>query len=159
MRRIPFLNRIHKEGKLRLVDPSPEIKDAYLQRADESLSSAKLLLDVGNLKDAVALAYYAMYHTLLALLFQTGIKCENHAAAIILLKEVFGIDSSSISRAKAERVDKQYYVDFEVTKEEVKEAVSSAENFNQLLFDLTEKLSVSKIAEYKQKAKEIIGIR
>ena len=83
MRKIQFLSRIYSGGKLKLVDPSPEIKDAYLQRADESLSSAKLLLDVGNLKDAVALAYYSMYHTLLALLFRTGIKCENHTAAII----------------------------------------------------------------------------
>jgi uncharacterized protein (UPF0332 family) len=121
MRRIPFLNKIHNEGKLKLVDPSTEIKDAYLQRANESLSSAKVLLDIGNLKDTVALAYYAMYHTLLALLFRTGIKCENHTAAIILLKEVFAIDNSSISKAKEERVDKQYYIDFAVTKEDVKD--------------------------------------
>ena len=158
MRKIQFLSRIYSGGKLKLVDPSPEIKDAYLQRADESLSSAKLLLDVGNLKDAVALAYYSMYHTLLALLFRTGIKCENHTAAIILLKEVFGIDNRSISRAKAERVDKQYYVDFEVTEEEVKESIRSAENFNQLLFDFIEKLTESRITEYKQKAEKIIGI-
>lgn len=156
MRRIQFLNRLYNEGKLKLVEPSSEIKDAYLQRADESLSSAKVLLDIGNLKDAVALAYYAMYHTLLALLFRTGIKCENHSAAIILLKEVFGIDNSSISKAKEERVDKQYYVDFKVTKEEVKEGISSAENFNHLVFDYIEKLSVSKIAEYRQKAEKII---
>jgi uncharacterized protein (UPF0332 family) len=156
MRRIQFLNRLYTEGKLKLVEPSSEIKDAYLQRADESLSSAKVLLDIGNLKDAVALAYYAMYHTLLALLFRTGIKCENHSAAIILLKEVFGIDNSSISKAKEERVDKQYYVDFAVTKEEVKEGISSAESFNHLVFDFIEKLSVSKIAEYRQKAEKII---
>ena len=130
MRRIQFLNRLYKEGKLKLVEPSREIKGAYLQRADESLSSAKALLDIGNLKDAVALAYYAMYHTLLALLFRTGIKCENHAAAIILLKEVFGIDNNSISKAKEERIDKQYYVDFEVTKDEVQEGIASAESLN-----------------------------
>ena len=159
MRRIPFLNRIHNEGKLKLVAPSPEIKDAYLQRANESLSSAKILLNVGNLKDAVALAYYAMYHTLLALLFRTGIKCENHTAAIILLKEVFGIDNSSISRAKEERVDKQYYIDFKVTEEEVKESIISAESFNHLLFDFIEKLTESKITEYRKNAKKIIGIR
>lgn len=158
MRRIPFLNKIHNEGKLKLVDPSTEIKDAYLQRANESLSSAKAFLKLGNLKDTVALAYYAMYHTLLALLFRTGIKCENHTAAIILLKEVFGIDNNSISKAKEERVDKQYYIDFAVTKEEVKEAINSAENFNNLLFDFIERLTESGIENYREKTRKIIGI-
>ena len=159
MRKMGFLARIHREGKLKLVEPSAEIKDAYLQRSKESLSSAKALLEIGNLKDAVALTYYAMYHSLLALLFRAGIKCENHTAAIILLKEVFGIDNAEISRAKEERIDKQYYVDFEVTKDEVKEAIRKAEDFSNLLFDLIEKLTEARITEYRSRAKKVIGIR
>jgi len=159
MKRTGFLGRIHREGKLKIVEPSTEIKDAYLQRAKESLSSGKALLEIGNLKDSVALTYYAMYHTLLALLFRAGIKCENHTARIILLKEVFGIDNTEISKAKEERIDKQYYVDFEVTKDAVKEAIRAAEDFNNLLFDFIEKLTEARINEYREKAKKIIRIR
>ncbi len=129
MKKISFLARLGNEGKLQAVEPSDEIKTAYLKRSDESLSSAKALIRIGNFKDAVALAYYAMYHRLLAALFQIGIKCENHTGSIILLKEVFRIDNSSISKAKAERIDKQYYVDFSVSQEEAKTAVVIAEEF------------------------------
>ena len=111
MKKANFLNKLYRKEKLLLVEPSEEIKKAYLQSSDESISSVKALLEIGNLKDAVALAYYSMYYCLLALLFRIGIKCENHAAAIILLTEVFGIDNASISKAKGERIDNQYYVD------------------------------------------------
>ena len=87
MKKINFLIKLHKDNKLKEVEPIDEIKMAYLQRSDESISSAKALLKINNLKDAVALAYYSMYHSLLALLFRIGIKSENHAASIILLKE------------------------------------------------------------------------
>ena len=87
MKKIKFLIKLHKEEKLQEVEPSKEIEKAYLQRSDESLSSAKALLKIGNFKDSVALAYYAMYHCLLAALFRIGIKCENHAKAAALFAE------------------------------------------------------------------------
>lgn len=58
-----------------------------------------------------------------------GLKCENHAAAIILLKELFEINNESISFAKKERIDKQYYTDFDITKDQVEELINSAEEF------------------------------
>ncbi|MCX6815071.1 MAG: DNA-binding protein, partial [Candidatus Aenigmarchaeota archaeon] len=70
-----------------------------------------------------------------ALLFRTGIKCENHSTSIILLKEVFGLDNSGISRIKYERVDKEYYVDFQITKDEVSELIGKAEEFNSDISD------------------------
>ena len=47
---------------------------------------------------------------------------------------------------------------FEVTKDEVMEGIKSAEEFNHLLFDFIEKLSESKITEYRKTAEKIIGI-
>ena len=152
MTRINFLIKLHKEGKLQEVEPSDDIKKAYLQRSNESLSSAKTLLKIGNLKDAVALAYYSMYHCLLAVLFRIGIKCENHAAAIILLKEVFGIDDTKISKAKKERVDKQYYVDFEVNQEEAVNAINAAEEFISEMNVEISNLNEEKITDYHKKA-------
>jgi len=98
MKKISFLIKLAHEHKLQTVEPSEEIKQAYLQRSDESLSSAKALIKIGNLKDAVALSYYAMYHSLLAALFRIGIKCENHVGSIIPLKEVWGCLKSEIRR-------------------------------------------------------------
>jgi len=152
MKKISFLIKLSKEGKLHAVEPSDEVKEAYLQRSNESLSSSKALLKIGNLKDAVALAYYSMYHCLLAAFFKIGIKCENHAASIILLKEVFNIDNSKISNAKSERIDKQYYVDFSVNLEEANSSINIAEEFITEMNDLIAKLTEEKIKEYHEKA-------
>ena len=151
MKKINFLIKLYKENKLQAVEPSVEIMQAYLQRSEESLSSAKALMKIGNLKDAVALAYYAMYHCLLAALFRIGIKCENHAASIILLKEVFNMDNSKVSKAKKERVDKQYYVDFEVNKLEAENAKKIAEEFVSEMNNLIAKLGEEDIKNLHEK--------
>lgn len=156
MKEINFLRKLKKQEKIQFVEPSEIIKEAYLQRAEESLSSAKTLMNVGNLKDTVALAYYAMYHALLALFFRCGIKCENHTAAIILLKTVFDIDNISIAKAKRERVDKQYYVDFSITKEEVTEAITTAEAFVAKLHSVIATINEEKIKLYLENMKKMI---
>ena len=152
MKKISFLIRLNKEGKLKEVESSDEIKEAYLQRSSESLSSAKTLLEVGNLKDSVALAYYSMYHCLLAALFKIGIKCENHMASIILLKEVFGIDNTKISKAKSERVDKQYYISFTINQEEAYKSIKIAEEFITEINNLIATLNKEEIEKYHKKA-------
>jgi uncharacterized protein (UPF0332 family) len=151
-----FLIKLYKEGKLQLVEPSEEIKEAYLHKSSKSLSSAKALLKIGNLEDSVALAYYSMYHCLLALLFRTGIKCENHTGSIILLKNVFEIDNKNISNAKSERVDKQYYVDFDVSKDETKQAIEIAEDFIAEITDFIERLNHNKINDYRNKTNRLL---
>ncbi len=59
LKKTGFFTKLSSEGKLQIVEPSEEIKRAYLQRSAESLSSAKALMKMGNLKDAVALSYYS----------------------------------------------------------------------------------------------------
>ena len=100
-----------------------------------------------------------MYHLLTSLLFKVGIKSENHSASIILLKKVFGQDNKDILTAKTERVDKQYYVDFSITKEEVKEAIVKAEVFNGKMLDFISRLTSDDIKEYRKKFKEILESR
>ena len=154
-----FLRRLVREKKLQIIEPDVDIANAYLSRALESLSSSKALLNVGNLKDSVALSYYAMYHSVLALLFRIGVKCENHTAAIILLKELFQIDNSQISHAKKERVDKQYYVDFTVTHQEVSQAIKTAEDFIAQIKRAIEKLTNVEIARIRRSAAKLLGVR
>ena len=157
MKKISFLAKLFDEGKLQLVNPSEEIKDSYIKKSESNLISAKILLENNKLEESVSLVYYSMYHILTALLFKVGIKCENHSASIILLKELFSIDNLGIFFAKKERVDKQYYTDFYVTKQEVIEAVKTAENFNKRLLDFISKLGNQKIKEYREKFKILTG--
>lgn len=131
MKKLSFLSKLRKEGKLELVEPSEEICVSYLEKADSCLKSAKLLLGNSLYENSISMSYYAMYNSLTALLFKTGIKCENHAGSILLFKKLFGrIDLFKIvSFAKEERIDKQYYVDFTITKESAQDLLRKAEEF------------------------------
>lgn len=156
MRKISFLAKLNKEGKLRLVEPSEIVKDSYVSKSESNLVSAKILLDNAKLEEAVSLAYYSMYHMLGALLFMTGMKSENHAASIILLKAVFGVDNTDISFAKEERIDKQYYADFQIAAKDVTNAIKTAEKFNEKLLDFISNLNNQKIEEYRKKFEGLV---
>jgi len=97
-----------------------------------------------------------MYHLLTSLLFKVGIKCKNHTGSIIILKEIFNVDNKYLLSAKKERVDKQYYVDFHITKEEVKEMIEEAEKFNKKIYDFIEKLQGKNIKNYREKYIKIV---
>jgi len=156
MKKAVFLSKLKKEKKIQIIKPSENVKDAYLERSEESLRSAKTLFKINNLNDTVALTYYSMYYSLLALLFRIGIKCENHTAAAILLKDIFGVNNKEILTAKSERIDKQYYVDFSITKQEVSEMIKIAEEFNSELLHFIDALNSEKIDKYRKIVNKLI---
>ena len=125
-------------------------------KSESSLISAKILYENNRLEESVSMAYYSMYHMLTALLFKTGIKCENHTASISILKDVFGIDNKSIMYSKKEKVDKQYYIDFKITKGEVKDAIKATEGFRQILYDFISKMTNKNLQEYREALKKIL---
>jgi uncharacterized protein (UPF0332 family) len=150
MKKINFLSKLNREGKLELLEPSEEMKDSYIFKSESNLVSAKILLNSNRLEESVGLAYYSMYHLLTALLFKVGIKSENHSASIILLKELFDLENKEISDAKTERIDKQYYVNFVITKSEVEDTIRKAEIFNGKLIDFISKLNNEDIEIYRK---------
>ncbi len=156
MRKLDFLKKLNEEGKLKLVEPSEEVKQAYLEKSTSYLESAKLLLKNKKLEEAVSMVYYSMYYSLLALLFKVGIKSENHTASIILLKELFNLDNSEILKAKKERIDKQYYIDFKIAESDVKGLIKTAEKFNAIIFDYLERLNLNVINEVRGKFRKLI---
>ncbi|MDO8508315.1 MAG: HEPN domain-containing protein [Nanoarchaeota archaeon] len=155
MKKMGFLNKIQKEGKLALVEPSEEIKQSYIEKSESSLSSAKILLENDKLAESVILAYYSMYHLLTALLFKTGIKSENHTASIILMNKLFELSDKEIMFAKKERVDKQYYVDFKITKQQVIDTIQITEEFNSKLTDIIVRLTNEDIKNARKKFNEL----
>jgi uncharacterized protein (UPF0332 family) len=158
MKSINFLNKLKKEGKLKLVDLSEEIKQSYLVKSESNLISAKILLENNRLEEAISLTYYSMYNTLLALLFKTGLKSENHSASIFLLKEIFEFDNSMILFAKRERINTQYYVDFSITEKDVFGLIKKAEVFNESLLNFISKLTNEKINLYRNKFIKMINL-
>jgi uncharacterized protein (UPF0332 family) len=108
-------------------------------------------LDNDLFEQSVSMAYYSMYYSVMALFFASGIKCENHTAAIILLKEIFGRDNSEIEDAKRERIDKQYYVTSTPVREEVVTLIRTAETFNAELRDFTDRLTSRDIDRFREK--------
>ena len=157
MKKINFLNKLVKDKKLELVNTSEEIKESYIKKSFSNLNSAEILLNNNKLEESIALTYYSMYHMLTALLYQIGIKCENHSASIILLKELFNLDNSDISDAKEERIDKQYYTGFHIIKEQVIDAIKNAEVFNDRIYDFISKISEKRINEYRDKFNKLVG--
>lgn len=145
-----FLKRLHKEGVLQLVSPSDEMKTAYRKKAESHLVSARLLLDNDLFEQSVSMAYYSMYYSVMALFFASGIKCENHTASIILLKDIFGRDNTEIRDAKNERIDKQYYVTSAPIREDVVALIQTAELFNAELHDFTDRLTSRDIVQYRK---------
>ena len=129
MKKAGFLTGLYKEKKLQIVEPSEEMKEAYMQKSSASLKSAEILLQNSLLENSVPMAYYSMYNMVMALLYKAGIKCENHTATILLLKDLFNINNKEISIAKKERIDKQYYTTFAINKSQVLESIKIAEKF------------------------------
>jgi Asp-tRNA(Asn)/Glu-tRNA(Gln) amidotransferase C subunit len=64
---------------------------------------------------------------------------------------------SRIAAAKRDRIDKQYYVDFAVTAEDVRDSIEEAEAFNADLFDFMERLHQGDIARLRQDAARLLG--
>ncbi len=151
MKKTDFLSRLIDEKKIQIIEPSENLKNAYLKRSEESLASSKILAGTGNLNDSIALTYYSMYHSVLALFYRIGLKCENHTASIILLKGIFGIDTRELEKAKRERIDNQYYVDFHVTKEELEKMIKVAESFNSEIIGFIDSLNENEITRFRNK--------
>ncbi len=151
-----FLSKLSREGKIRIVEPSVHVREAYLKKSESYLISAKILFENRRLEETVSMAYYSMYYMVLALLFQTGIKCENHSGAVILLENLYGIDSSRIVAAKRDRIDKQYYVDFAIAAEDVRDSIEEAEAFCADLLDYMERLHQGDLSRLRETAVRLL---
>jgi uncharacterized protein (UPF0332 family) len=129
MKKNRFIEKLVRKESIKLAQPSKIIAEDYDKKAKNSLKSAKILLEQQLYEEATAMSYYAMYHKTTSLFFLVGIKCENHAGTIILLKELFGIDNETITEAKKERIHSQYYTDNETTKESSEQLIKEAEEY------------------------------
>ena len=100
-----------KKG-IELVEPSDNLRDAYLVKAEDALDTLK----TSKSRDwQLTTAYYTIYNSIYSLLMKIGIKCEIHSCTIEFakryLKDHFTPeDFELIDKAFSARIDSQYYV-------------------------------------------------
>jgi hypothetical protein len=75
---------------------------------------------------------------------------------MILLESLYGIDNSRIVAAKKDRIDKQYYVDFAITTEDVRDSIEDAEVFYADLLDFMERLHQGDVSRFREKAVRLL---
>ncbi len=100
-----------KKG-IELVEPSDNLREAYLIKAEEALDALK----TSRSRDwQLTAAYYTIYHGIYSLLMKMGIKCEIHSCTIEFTKRFLNShfsphDFELIDKAFSARIDSQYYV-------------------------------------------------
>ncbi len=151
MKKIIFLRKLKRTGRLEIVEPSEEMKSSYLIKAENCFKSSNILFQNQLYENSTSEAYYCIYNSLLALLFKVGIKSENHSASIILFDKLFNNKELTkiVLLAKEERIDKQYYVEtkqiIKATKESCNEIITKAEDFLLKLRVIIDELNKDKI--------------
>jgi len=98
-----------KQAKgIRLINPSDNLSDDYMKRADLDLDA--LNNTTGHWK--LITAYYACYDILYSLMMKSGIKSEIHDCTIELMN-LFNFSDDDIhfmKRIKNDRIQVQYYL-------------------------------------------------
>lgn len=111
---------LNQKKEIELVEPSDNLRDAYLMKAEEALE----VLMATKIRDwQLTTAYYAMYYGIYSLLMKIGIKCEIHTCTIeftkrFLNKHFTTEDFVLLDKAFRARNDAQYYVNRKVTNED-----------------------------------------
>jgi uncharacterized protein (UPF0332 family) len=110
--------------------------DYRLEQADESLDSAKILLDHKKYRPSVSRSYYAMFYAVQALLTRNKLVSSKHSGAIATFNREFvkkNIVDREFSRWLQEAFDLRQRADyremFTVTGERAKAVLGNARSF------------------------------
>jgi uncharacterized protein (UPF0332 family) len=155
-----LIKLLKKQEKIKLVESSLEVSQSYLIKAQDCLKSGKLLSKNNLFENSIFMLYYAMYDSLLSLLFRIGIKSENHSFSIFLLDNLFMRKDLSdiLSFAKKERIDKQYYVNDKIVlnRSVCEDLFFKAEDFLNEIKLILEGLNLNEIEKFRNNFLELI---
>lgn len=135
-----------KEG-LKLSEPSSNLAEAYLKKAEGALESVSLNI-VKEWK--IATAYYSLYFSLYSILSRIGVKCGIHSCTIEFAKMFLSEDFSSeeiefLEDSLKARIDSQYYVNQSVPDEMLGKMIAYAPSFFAKCKSIIIRLSESRI--------------
>ena len=88
------------ERGLRVVSPGNYLSEGHIKKADHNLVVMTDLNKLGHEDWVVIVAYYAMYHSALAVLSKIGLESKEHATTVAVLEHFFGeqIDGSLLQK-------------------------------------------------------------
>ncbi len=136
MKSSDFLNKLKKEEKLKIIDISEEVSLSYEKKGQECRDVAKLAYNAEIYENTISEAYYSIYNSVLSLFYKCGIKCENHSASVLLIKNLFHLGELCLifSEFKKDRIDNQYYILIigtePINKDKCAERIKTAKEFN-----------------------------
>ncbi|MGA2286380.1 MAG: HEPN domain-containing protein [Dehalococcoidia bacterium] len=107
-----------------------------IRRAEDSLRTAKLVLDESTYEIAASLAYFAMFYAASAALLTRGLRFKRHASLVRGFAAEFVKTGllparlqADLGRGFIERIRSDYAVLEEVTREDAEEQLKRAEEF------------------------------
>lgn len=119
-----------------LYEEKQALSHARLAHAEECLAAADHLLVAGNYKSAANRSYYAVFHSMRAVLAYDEIDMKKHSGVIAEFRRLYiktGIFSSELSGIISAlfdiRTESDYDDFFVISKDEVAEQVASARLF------------------------------
>ena len=71
-----------KENRMKKIKPSDKLSKDHINKAKHNLNAADYNIKGGFSDWAVSQSYYAMYHSLLSILFKLGYESKNHECTI-----------------------------------------------------------------------------
>ena len=146
---------LKKKGGMEFIEPSSNLADAYLNKAQDYLES---LYKEDNRDWKSAKAYYTMYFSLYSVFMKIGVKCEIHSCSLEFMKQFLSYffteeDFGLISDAFRSRVDAQYYVNRIVTDEVYEKTVAKAPYFMLKCKNIAGEIDEKKIEEIRKNVK------
>lgn len=91
---IRIMKRSGKERGIRVMSPNSGLSEGHISKADHNLVVMTDMQRLGHEDWVVITAYYAMYHSAMALLVRIGLESKDHAATAAALDYFFGKDVS-----------------------------------------------------------------
>ncbi|MFT4305248.1 MAG: HEPN domain-containing protein [Candidatus Woesearchaeota archaeon] len=161
MKKLNFLDKLKKDGNLKLIETSNEISKSFLVKSENCIRVAKLAYNEGIYENSVSEAYFSIYNVVTALFYKYGIKCENHSASVLLIKKIFHLNDLYLifSEFKKDRIDNQYYTPIleqePITKERCYEKLKTAQKFNLEIRVFMEKLTEEEINNIRKEFQDL----
>ncbi len=124
---------LKNEKRMKKISSDRGVAEGHIKKAKHNLKAADLSIRSGFEDWAVSQLYYAMYHSLLAILFDRGYESKNHECTISVIEYLIEIKDIDLDlddvafirtteqmtnkNAKSLREEFQYGIETEVNKE------------------------------------------
>ncbi|MCD8117946.1 MAG: HEPN domain-containing protein [Lachnospiraceae bacterium] len=118
-----------------------------LEKADSCLESARILINAGDYCGAANRSYYAIFHSVRAILALEGIDFSKHAGVMAYFQKNYvktGIFEKEYSRILREAFDVRSDADYDdyyiISKEKVEQQIIQAQFFRNGVFEYVQKV-------------------